>query len=79
MPMLNSDRNWLFALSHSLDNRRRIAGEPKADKPKERHMFVVFTHEELEKLADDIRTMATADEERLAQGVLDPANKWKKR
>lgn len=60
--MLQSERTWLFNVAYSLDNRRRIVGKTK-------QAFVVFTHEELEKLAEDLRKMAANDEDRLMRGV----------
>ena len=59
--MLQSDRNYLFNLAYHLDNRKRVKGDKD-------QLFVVFTHEELEKWANDLRNMAANDESRIAKG-----------
>ena len=59
--MLQTDRNWLYQAAYSLDNLRRIKGNKG-------QLFVVFTHEELEKLASNMRDLAAKDEARLVEG-----------
>lgn len=59
--MLQTDRNFLFNAAYALDNRKRIKGRGE-------QMFVIFTHEELEKHAADLRTLAAADETRICKG-----------
>lgn len=57
--MLESDVNLLFSIAYSLDDRRRMKGHKKEEVPQ---LFVVFTHEELERLAEDLRIMAQRNE-----------------
>jgi len=60
--MEQMERNWLYKVAYSLDNRTRIKGYKE-------QLFVVFTHEELTKLAEDIRKLAEADGSRLLASV----------
>lgn len=57
--MLQENRNYLFNAAYALDNRKRIKG--RGDQ-----LFVIFTHEELEKHASDLRQLAEDDGARVA-------------
>ena len=57
--MLESDVNLLFSIAYSLDSRKRIKGMKVGE---ESQLLTVFTHEELEKLASDLRIMAQRNE-----------------
>ena len=52
--MMQQDRNWIFKAAYALDNLRRVKGHNS-------QLFVVFTHEELEKLAENLRRLAEKD------------------
>jgi len=58
--MLQTERDWLFHVSYALDNRARIKG-------KGGQLLIVYTHEELEKLAADLRKLAETDGNRLME------------
>jgi hypothetical protein len=60
--MQGSDVNLLFSIAYALDDRRRIGARKTRNSDEQPQLFVVFTHEELEKLAEDLRIMAQRNE-----------------
>ena len=60
--MQESDVNLLFSIAYSLDKRSRIGGRKDRKSDEHPQLFVVFTHEELERLAEDLRIMAQRNE-----------------
>lgn len=72
--MLQADRNWLFEVAYSLDNRPRV--EPKEINKEFKRLsdrttsntYCIFTAEELDKWAESIRRMACKDQDRIAEG-----------
>ena len=65
--MMQQDRNWLFKTAYALDNLRRVKGNRD-------QLFVVFTHEQLEMLASDMRRLAEKD----AHEIMEPHDKPKR-
>jgi uncharacterized ferredoxin-like protein len=60
--MMQSERDWLFKVSYGLDNRKRIKGLNG-------QLLVMFTHEELEIIAADLRKLAEIDGTRFVENI----------
>ena len=60
--MQESDINLLFSIAYALDDRHRIGARKPRSSNEQPQLFVVFTHEELERLAEDLRIMAQRNE-----------------
>lgn len=60
--MMQAERDWLFKVSYGLDNRKRIKGQNG-------QLLVMFTHEELEVIAADLRKLAEADGTRVIEAA----------